>query len=393
MKKILTILLAAFLLLSLCACGNAPAEETTEPKPDVTATDADIAKLDSLYAGRELRYGEMHAHADTGGKSDGKVTLNQWKESMVASGVDFATIVDHKQTIHMRLPEWDNSVFIGGSEAGTDVSGVAAEHVQVHYNMLFSNVEAFEATLNTYPTQYQYYGGFFRYGSGMWSVEKLSDLSRTIYANGGLMVHVHPCHEGYLSSQDPLDYFYGDVMGFEVFTGYHGDMTYPDNMKQYEMWLTLLDLGKRAYATCGSDSHGNLKQMPVSLGTIYSEAKDAAVYLNYLRSGDFTAGPAGIRMAVGDTRMGGETSFAGNRLVLSAGQIHSLTYDPTHTYRVDLYSNADLVFSEEITGQDPQYFAVDADPTVKYYHANIYDVTDDKIIAIGNPTWNTDAGN
>lgn len=391
MKRIFVLILTALLLFSLCACGNTAPTENTEPKVNATAQEADVAKLDSLYAGRELRYGEQHAHADTGGKSDGKVTLPEWKEKMAMNGVDFATIVDHKQTIHMRLPEWDSSFFIGGSEAGCEIGGVQAEHLTVHYNMLFSTVEEFETVLNMYPVEFQYFNGLFKYPK--WNVETLSNLSRTIYKNGGLLVHVHPCHDGYLSSQNPLDYFYGDVMGFEVFTGYHGDMTYPDNMKQYEMWLKLLDLGKRAYATCGSDSHGSLKNMPVSLGTIYSEARDAKVYLNYVRSGDFTAGPAGVRMAVGDTRMGGETSFQGQRLVLSAGQIHTLTYNPEHTYRVDLYSDTGLVFSEEITGQDPQYFAVDADPAVKYYHANIYDVTDDKIIAVGNPIWNSESGN
>ena len=32
--------------------------------------------------------------------------------------LDFAAILDHKQVRHMYLPEWDNSIFIGGTEAG-----------------------------------------------------------------------------------------------------------------------------------------------------------------------------------------------------------------------------------------------------------------------------------
>lgn len=387
MKKLFALILAIGLLLTLCACGETAApEQTTEPKLDVTATDADIAQLDSLYAGRTLRYGEMHSHAATGGKSDGKFTLNQWKDTMLSTGVDFATIVDHKQTLHMRLPEWDSSLFIGGSEAGTEIRGVTATAISVHYNMLFSTVEEFETILNMYPVEFQYFNGLFRYPS--WSKDQLSKLSNDIYANGGLLVHVHPCHDGYLNSEDPLDYFYGDVMGFEVFTGYRGDMTWPANQKQYETWVKLLNLGKRVYATCGADAHSTLNQVPVSLGTIYSEAKDAKVYLSYVRAGDFTAGPAGVRMAVGENKMGSQCSFAGQRLVVSAEGIHKLTYNPEHQYRVDLYSDQGLVFSSQISGQEPEYFAIDADANAKYYRADVYDVTDDKIIAIGNPIWN-----
>ena len=72
MKRLFALILASCLLLTLCACGKDGAAKETEPKLNTTAQEADIAKLDALYAGRELRYGEQHAHADTGGKSDGK---------------------------------------------------------------------------------------------------------------------------------------------------------------------------------------------------------------------------------------------------------------------------------------------------------------------------------
>ena len=393
MKRFLPLFLVGVMLLSLCACGNTsqPEQTTTEPQLDVYAKAADIAKLDGLYTGRELRYGEMHSHADTGGTSDGKVTLTQWKTEMLLKGVDFATIVDHKQMLHMELPEWDNAAFLGGSEAGGYITDSPARNNNLHYNMLFATVEDFKSFLDM-PIQlvkFQFFGGHFKYPN--WTVEEMNQLSRDIYANGGLLVHVHPNHNGYMDSDDPLDYFFGDVMGYEVFTGYHGDMTYPDNQKQYQMWTKLLALGKRAYATCGSDSHGNVSNMPISLGTVYTQNKDASEYLSCMRSGNMTAGPAGIRMCVGDTQMGGEVSFAGQRLVLAVDEIHDLTYKVNHTYRVDLYDDKGLVFSEEISGKEPAYFAMDANPDAKYYHANVYDVTADCIIAIGNPIWNADA--
>jgi hypothetical protein len=393
MKKILSLILAAVMLLSLCACTQTGAPEqtttvATEPKVDATATDADIAKLDGLYEGRTARFGEMHAHADTGGTSDGKCTLDQWKAHMAENEIDFSTIVDHKQTIHMRLPEWDNTMFIGGSEAGGPVMGSSATNNKIHYNMLFATVEEFENLLNMYPIEFQYIGGHFGYPN--WTEEKMNQLSNNIYECGGLFVHVHPqANDTYMVSDDPLDYFFGDVMGFEVLTGYHAaDMKTESNLKQYDTWVKLLNLGKRAYATCGSDCHGTLADVVPCLGTIYAEDTEAKTLLEYMRAGDFSAGPAGIRLSVGDGKMGDEVSFAGNRLVVAAGEVHYQTYKEDHSYRVDVYDDQGLVFSREISGKEVAYFAIDANPDAKYYRANVFDVTDDKIIAVGNPIWN-----
>lgn len=392
MKKVLLLFLAAVMLLSLCACANevSPEQTTAETAPpvDATATDADIAKLDSLYEGREIRYGEMHAHANTGGKSDGKVTLPEWKFHMQINVFDFATIVDHRQTIHMSLEDWDNTKFIGGSEAATTLTNRPEGKNYLHYNMLFATLEEFETLLKTYPIKFQYFGDFFPYPN--WNTEEFDQLSRDIYANGGLMVHVHPqASDTYMVSDDPLDYFFGDVMGFEVLTGYHAkDMKTESNLKQYDTWVKLLNLGKRAYATCGSDCHGTLDDVVPCLGTIYAENTEAKTLLAYMRAGDFSAGPAGIRLSVGDGKMGDETSFAGNRLVVAAGEVHYQTYKEDHSYRVDVYDDQGLVFSREISGKEVAYFAIDANPNAKYYRADVYDVTDEKIIAIGNPIWN-----
>lgn len=393
MKKILSLTLAAIMLLSLCACAQTEAPEQTTtaaptaPAVDATATDADIAKLDGLYEGRTARFGEMHAHADTGGTSDGKFSLDQWKAHMAENEMDFSTIVDHKQTIHMRLPEWDNTMFIGGSEAGGPVMGSSATNNKIHYNMLFATVEEFETLLNMYPIEFQYFSGHFGYPN--WTEEKMNQLSNNIYECGGLFVHVHPYLDGCMVSDDPLDYMFGDVMGLEVFRGYNqADMNSEENQKAYKLWTDLLALGKRVYATAGSDAHSSLANVTVCLGTIYAEDTEAKTLLEYMRAGNCVAGPAGIRMCVGDTQMGGETSFAGQRLVVSTGEIHTKTYNPEHTYRVDVYDDQGLVFSEEISGVENEYFAIDANPDAKYYRANVYDVTDEKIIAIGNPIWN-----
>ena len=110
MKKLLSAVLTGALLLSLCACGNAEPVETTEAAPNYTASQAEIDQLEKLYEGRIPLHGEFHNHASTGGTSDGKVDLRTWKDTMqYISDMDFAAIVDHKQVLHMRLPEWDNT--------------------------------------------------------------------------------------------------------------------------------------------------------------------------------------------------------------------------------------------------------------------------------------------
>ena len=69
-------------------------------------TEKELTTLNELYGGRNVYHGEMHDHASTGGTSDGKHSLTQWKGAMQALGVDFAAILDHRQVRHMYLPEF-----------------------------------------------------------------------------------------------------------------------------------------------------------------------------------------------------------------------------------------------------------------------------------------------
>lgn len=104
----------------------------------VKAENKDITCLAALYAGRRPYYGELHDHASTGGTSDGKNPLKGWKEGLAALGMDFATTVDHKQVRHMYLPEWDSSLFIGGTESGAKITDDETERPYLHYNMFFA---------------------------------------------------------------------------------------------------------------------------------------------------------------------------------------------------------------------------------------------------------------
>ena len=162
MKKRIAFLLALTCLLSLCACGHP--ETPTEPtEPDYTASEADIAQLEKLYEGRQPYHGELHDHADTGGTSDGKMKLEDWKTNLMVKDMDFATFADHRQVLHMRLPEWDNDLFIGGTEACTWVKDSKATQNKLHYNMLFATPEGLENVLNTFPFMFSYYRDHFSY--------------------------------------------------------------------------------------------------------------------------------------------------------------------------------------------------------------------------------------
>jgi hypothetical protein len=55
--------------------------------------------------------------------------------------------------------------------------------------------------------------------------------------------------------------------------------------------------------------------------------------------------------------------------------------------RVDVYNEDGLVFSQEFDSSKTAYFAIDT-TDCKYYRADVYDVTEGYILAIGNPIWN-----
>ena len=285
-------LLLAMLLFAGCAAApgeTAAPTETTAPAPEAQmfATVEEMNQLLKLYEGRNAYHGEFHDHADTGGKSDGHNTLTEWKEGLKAGFMDFGAILDHKQTLHMRLPEWDNSIFIGGSEAAAKITDSKAETKSLHYNMTFATPEPLEEILMAFP-EYKFDGTHFVYPG--FKTARFQELIAMIRAKGGFFSNVHPKQT--MQSDDPLDYWFADYTGLEVF---YQDMESDKTQANYKLWTDLLAAGKRVYATAGGDGH----RMPdfYALTTIYSEKQDAKTYLDHVRSGDFICGSVGIRMA------------------------------------------------------------------------------------------------
>ena len=386
MKKLMILLMLCTMVLSLCACSK-----VAEPAPtelNYSATEADRTALDTAYAGRTPYYGEMHDHSNSGGRSDGRISLSVWKSGLAGLDMDFATIVDHKQVRHMVLDEWDESVFIGGTEAATTLKGVDLEQKNFHYNMVFTDPNALMELLNEFEA-FEFSGTaldgeFPRYPH--FSREELEALVKAIQDKGGMFVHVHPKHASVLKSDNPLDYWYGDWTGIEVINTYKSDRNGINTQNNYQLWVDLLALGKKVWATSGNDEHGMPSDKAIS--TVYAEERKADSYFSHIRVGDFTCGPVGIRMVVGETLTGTECDFTGKRLVFSVGDFHKSVLNPYHTYRMDLIDDTGVVFSQEISCEETTYFALDAGDA-KFYRVEVWDTTDNSRIGIGNPIWNT----
>lgn len=350
----------------------------------MNTTQKDIRQLDELYAGEKPYQGELHDHADTGGTSDGHYTLQQWKQALEELQMDFATILDHKQVRHMYLPEWDNSIFIGGTEPGTKITDDEIESSFLHYNMLFARPGQLEQLLDAFP-EFKFEGGqegHFVYPG--FTRARFTELVDKVTELGGFFVHPHPTSK--MKSDDPLDYWFRDRTGLEVFYTFNEELGGPKCQQNYRLWTELLLRGKQLFATAGHDGHSAPKDD--ALTTIYSPEKSSRAYIDKLRAGNFVCGGVGIRMCVGDTPMGGQTDFSGKRLVLSVGDFHRSLFHPEHTYRVELWDDTGLILSQEISGSETAYVAVDANPTKKFYRAEVYDNEKDFPIALGNPIWN-----
>ena len=374
---------------------------------------AAIATLQEQYAGTTAYHGELHDHANTGGTSDGNYTLTEWLTGMQQLDMDFATIVDHKQYLHMELPEWDSKYFIGGSEAMAMPSDLAAAtQTKMHFNMIFHDPMDLKAAVEEYDALYpdtgfrhytdettgEWHFTYLQYfsasNSGTGAIvnceptkEQMAQLVEIVRKHNGLFVHVHPKSSDYIKSTDPLDYWYADYTGLEVYYTVWSDRNSTATKNNYKLWTDLLKLGKKVWATAGNDEHA----MPSdkALTTIYSTVQDAQEFVERAAVGNFTAGAAGVRMVVGDQVMGYETDFTGKELAFSVGDFHSSVYDPTHTYEAVLIADEEVVGRWEISCEETFYYTTAADASVDYYRVEVYDLTTGEMLALGNPIWNT----
>ena len=361
-------------------------------KTEVTAAEqTDIEALLAAYGDRVVRYGELHNHSSSGPRADGNKSIAEIKAEMERLGIDFYTLVDHRQSTHMYDEAWDTSMFIGGSETSSKIADRPAGKNGPHYNLVFADAAKFEQFIADFDKCYYYADQpekgvtFNLYDMTM---EELREMSAVMREYGGMLVHVHPKYISYIVSDDPLDYYFGEYTGIEIMTtgssGY--DASHIRNQDAYKLWRDLLDLGKKVYSTHGNDNH----RLPNinSLSAIYTSEKDADEYMERLMTGDFAPGWVGIRMTVGDTMMGGTTNFEGQRLVFSAGDMFAAKYDATHEYVIRLYDDGGLLMESALDPTGMSYYAIDTDPEARFYRVEVFDLTLNQYVAVGNPIWN-----
>ncbi len=412
-----TLSLVLFLCPILCACSSSLSEEkqetnsaetteesnlnTSETKaqteeetnPTVPlATQEDIAALEQLYQGRKAYFGDIHCHPIAGVAKDGHRTLAQWKEKMKEKKIDFVAFMNHHQVAHMYESDWDDTIFIGGTEPAASIKDSPANKKSIHYNMFFQKPEDLLNLLEEFP-EYQYTGGKdgIEYTKGTFgypgfTIARMQELIASVKEKGGLWVNVHPKQQ--MESANPMHYWFADYTGLEVFYGYENGIVGEDTKDNYKLWCQLLLKGKRIWATAGSDSHNDATD--AALTCIYSEEQKDDAYLSHLANGDFVCGFVGIRMAIGDAKMGSSTDFSGKRVIVSIGEIHPSMFREGRSYTVKIYAGNDLVHTATTDGKSPLNLAFDADETAPFYRVEVLDTRrgTQPIIAIGNPIWN-----
>ena len=378
-----------------------------------------LTNLTTLYANRNLKQGDIHAHANNGGASDGTVSLSDWKTKMIELDMDFAASLDHRETDHIRLNDWDKDKFIYGTELGAGIhdsaTKVNGQDLGIHYNMMFSKEEDFvnlltktefsddfdySATARSYAP---YNGGHIK-EAGFDTTAELKRFIQAVQAYNGFYVLAHPMNSpSYITADNWTTYlkpYAVDGMGIEVM---YDALTGSQCKKGYELWKAMLNDGYKVYATAGTDTHKNLETQHPSgpweaLTSIYATKENgenywSEAYLRYLINGNFTAGSVGIQMCVGDTQMGGTGSFLGKYLEVGVGALHKSVYNPDHKYRVEIWSNEGLVYTQEFdaTTDESQmtYLRMKADADSQYYRVEIFDSTTNLRIALGNPIWNS----
>ena len=398
MKKILAL---SLVILLLCACSGQPTETTpptTEPPVDYTASAEDIAALEKLYEGRVAYHGDLHTHTNSGGKSDGHVKIEDWAIALDRVGIDFTAIVDHAQTLHMFNEAWDATRFISGAENGQLVMSINTNYgsQKMHGNYLFPDVESYEKVLNAFPLIYAYNTTTHTFHSyagpdGTYNAitrDQMIQIVQAVKDNGGLFVFDHPVDPGYCpTSGETLDFWYVDDTAIEVFYGAYGPAENYELMEQqYKLWKDLLAAGKRVWASAGSDTHRSPNHN--ALCTIYASEQSGKGYIERLRVGDFAPSPMGVRMVIGETTMGGQADFEGQKVIFSVGDFHESVLTKYKSFRVALCNDAGEVFSQEFSADETAYFSIDADENSKYYWVEIYDAASDLLIGLGNPIWN-----
>lgn len=360
-----------------------PCENAEYPVTDPhRETKADFTALERLYAGKNVYYGDFHCHSNSGGTSDGKAPIETFAQDMQEKQLDFAAIVDHKQMRHFFLDCWDERCMICGSEPSVSLDEPSRPMParKMDYTMIFPDKTGLKKTLEAFP-EFAFRGteleGSFRYYS--FTLKRFRELADYIYSIGGLLSHAHP--KQLMSSEVPMDYYIGENVPLETV---HGSPATFGTRQNRDLWVALLNLGKRVRTHGSSDSHG-----PVSnsgLTALYAAKHHSTEFFNVVRSGDCTAGGVAVRMCIADTPMGGETAYAPDKtLLISVDGFHPAHWKPDTVYCLKVYTNRGLAYAREFQNA-PLKLALDVEKR-SYYRVEITNESDGVPVALTNPIW------
>jgi hypothetical protein len=360
-------------------------EGTEDPHTVMGCANRDLSTLDKMYEGRKAYRGDLHVHTKCGGTSDGIFEMNKWPAQMDEKEVDFAAVVDHRQMRGFFLPEWDETRFLYGTEPGMTISeGLrACRHGQsaIHYNMIFPHKYGLAMLLANVP-EHKFNGdeltGSFSYFKVPYSrfleiVKKVQDL-------GGIMVHAHPTIM--LCSSDPMDFYLGEHTFVE--TIYGSVYTYATRCA-YKLWTDLLALGKRVYASSGSDSHSYV--MNTALATFYTKEKHHSAFFDRMHAADFNPGSVGMQMCIDEHPMGSEIEYReGMKLSLRIKDFFAHEWRADTVYALRIFTDKGIAYYSEFNGKCPQEVQIEVQKR-GFYRADIYDMTHNCVVAHTNPIW------
>lgn len=369
-----------------CIGGNIAAASAEKQDIHEVIEDADFAPLDKYYEGCTASYGDLHVHSNSGGTSDGKTPIEEYVAGMDREQLDFVALVDHRQMRGFFLPAWDDRRMIIGTEPGTRITDLReCRHNQseIHYNMLFPHKYGLAMVLANFP-EFEFRGdeltGSFKYPR--FTVARFQELCKYVESIGGIVVHPHP--KTMMASSDPLDYYecFGEHSFLETLYGTYESAA---SKRNYELWKQILAAGKHMYTSCGSDSHGAVTHSAPA--TFYTKEKNGLAFFNQMKSADFAAGAFGMKMMIDGHPMGSEIAAReGQILLLEIADFFAPAFKENTAYELRVYSDEGLCYAARFNGKCPQKLALKLKKR-RFYRAEIYNVTQNYRMGIGNPIW------
>ena len=359
-------------------------DKLDDPHTPCTAEESEEALrwLDCLYGDRSARFGDMHAHTDSGGKSDGATPLAEYIQQIKGFGLDFAAVLDHKQIRHAYLPEWDNDLLLCGSEFAAQIKqeGRPSRAKSLHYAMVMRRREDFFLLMKAFP-EFKYTGGTDGYcGYPTFTYERFMSLVEFIHNLGGTISNAHPKQQ--MASDDPMMYYFGEHAKLETVYVRADSFATGQNVR---LWESLLKMGKRVHTWGDSDTHAAAKN--TALTSVYTNNKTPAEVLDAVRDGDCTAGCIGIQMSIDCTRMGSSLPYRkGQKLAIRVADYYRQGMKDNTVYCLKVYTDKGLAYASEFSGTQPQELVLPVEQRM-YYRVEITNESDNHYVAVSNPIW------